>query len=328
MTALLEIKNLTKVFAPPGVFAGLFGKKTAGGIRALTNINLSVRQGEAVGIVGESGAGKTTLASLILGLERPTSGEVLVDGQRVLGGPHRRGQARRVQLVWQDAMAALDPRQKIEAALAEPLLIHGLVDHGEARERAGQLLKEVGLGDEMLGRYPHEISGGQAQRVVIARALALAPGIMICDEPASALDVQLKLQIADLLMRLRVERQLTYLVIAHDLPLVRKMTGSLAVMYRGRIVEQGATSTILQNPYHPYTQLLVSAEPAIGTDFLSASATARQANDIAQELDYAGCLFSHRCPRVIEHCYSEEVDLRVSGDRLVACLRCEGYSPT
>lgn len=322
---LLEVRNVTRTYKARSLLAGLPGMKRSDEVHALSGVSLSLDRGEAMGIVGESGAGKTTLASLIIGLERPSSGEVLFNGSRLSVSGDRKEWSRAAQLVWQDTLAALDPRQKIGAAIAQPLLIHKLASRSEAQERSMKLMQEVGLDDSVFTRYPHEISGGQAQRVVIARALALEPGFMIYDEPASALDIQVKVQIAELLMRLRSERGLTYLVIAHDLPLVRRMTSSLAVMYRGRIVEQGPTRLILEQPAHPYTQLLVSSEPKPGADFLSAAA----ASPTGREAPHgAGCPFSHRCPLVIERCLRGVVTLREADGRQVACHRGDGHSPT
>lgn len=325
MTPMLEINNLTKTYKPRGLLSGLAGGEKTGEVHALSGVSLSLARGDSMGIVGESGAGKTTLASLIVGLEQPTGGEILLDGNRLKGSDNHKQRARMVQLVWQDTQAALDPRQKIGAAIARPLLIHKLAKRPEALERTRKLMREVGLDDAIFNRYPHEISGGQAQRVVIARALALEPSFIIYDEPASALDVMVKAQIADLLMRLRAERGLTYLVIAHDLPLVRRMTKTMAVMYRGKIVEQGLTRPILEQPAHPYTQLLVSSEPRPDADFMSAMAAAvagRAAPDIV------GCSFSHRCPLVIESCLRDVVPLSDGSGRQVACYRHDNQSPT
>lgn len=325
MTPLLKINDLTKTYSSRDLLSGLTGSGKTGEVHALAGISLSLAQGDSMGIVGESGAGKTTLASLIVGLEQPTSGEILLDGSRLHGSDNRKQRARMVQLVWQDTQAALDPRQKIGAAIAQPLLIHKLANRSEALERARKLMGEVGLDDTVFSRFPHEISGGQAQRVVIARALALEPSFIIYDEPASALDVQVKAQIADLLMRLRAERGLTYLVIAHDLPLVRRMTKTMAVIYRGGIVEQGPTRTVLEQPIHPYTQLLVSSEPKPDADFLSAMTAAVTSREAP---DGVGCSFSHRCPHVIDRCLREAVKLSDGGSRQVACCRLDDQSPT
>lgn len=325
MTPMLEINNLTKTYKPRSLLSGFAGGEKTGEVHALSGVSLSLARGDSMGIVGESGAGKTTLASLIVGLEQPTGGEILLDGNRLNGNDNHKQRARMVQLVWQDTQAALDPRQKIGAAIARPLLIHKLAKRPEALERTRKLMREVGLDDAIFNRYPHEISGGQAQRVVIARALALEPSFIIYDEPASALDVLVKAQIADLLMRLRAERGLTYLVIAHDLPLVRRMTKTMAVMYRGKIVEQGPTRPILEQPAHPYTQLLVSSEPKPDADFLSAmtaAVTTRAAPDIV------GCSFSPRCPLVIESCLRDVVTLSDGSGRQVACYRHDNQSPT
>ena len=307
---LLEVKNLTKTYK-------------SGRIPALTDVNMKLEKGEAVGVVGESGAGKTTLASIVLGLTLPTSGDVLIDGKVYDRRAERKTRARKVQLVWQDAMAALDPSQRIAASIMQPLLLHRLSTKQDAWDRAASLLLEVGLEKSLLSRYPREISGGQAQRVVIARALALDPQIIVCDEPASALDVQMKIRIADLLMRLRQERELSYIIIAHDLPLVSMMTESLVVMYRGIIVEQGPTRSILGKPLHPYTRLLVSCDPASGIDLVNGLEGAAATDDNSSTLNEMGCPFNYRCPRVADACLAGRVSLRQTHDRLVACLRIE-----
>lgn len=324
MTPLLEIRNLSKIYEHSSIIPGLGGRSRGGSLRALSGIDLLLNPGDAMGIVGESGAGKTTLASLIIGLEKPSAGEILIDGSRIGQISERKPRAKKVQLVWQDAMASLDPRRTISDAIAEPLNIHGLASGIDAQAQVRKLMEEVGLSESLADRLPYEVSGGQAQRVVIARALALSPRIIICDEPASALDVQIKAQIADLLMRLRAERELTYLIIAHDLPLVSKMTGILVVMYRGRIVEQGPTESIIRNPAHPYTRMLVAAQPTVGTDFLAFSDLFSRSRGNLPQAGGRGCPFSDRCPQMIEDCLSFEVSLSAAGDRLVACLLREG----
>lgn len=231
--------------------------------QALTEISLSISPGESVGIIGESGAGKTTLAALATGLVRPTSGRVLVDGEELSGASksHRRN-ARLIQLVWQDTGGAVDPRMKAGSIIEEPLRVHNLSGKDDAQEQVARLLHEVGLPVNLADRYPHELSGGELQRVIIARALALSPGLLICDEPAASLDVHSKQKIADLLTRLQAERNLALMVIAHDLSLVRKITRELVVMNRGAIVERGPTEMLIKRPSHPYAQMLISCDPS------------------------------------------------------------------
>ncbi|MEK6536218.1 MAG: ATP-binding cassette domain-containing protein [Actinomycetota bacterium] len=231
-------------------------------IQALTEVSLSILPGQSMGVIGESGAGKTTLAALAAGLATPSSGRVLINGQRLSsGGRDRRVRARIVQLVWQDTYGSVDPRMTVEKIIAEPLRIHGIYKEQGIGQQTGRLLNEVGLSNDLLARHPHQLSGGEVQRVVIARALALDPELLICDEPAAALDARTKLQVAELLIGLQSARNLSLMVIAHDLPLVRKITGDLIVMYRGVVVESGPTASVIDRPQHPYTQLLVSCDP-------------------------------------------------------------------
>ncbi|MHB9112733.1 MAG: ABC transporter ATP-binding protein [Thermoleophilia bacterium] len=251
---------------------------TAGqGIEALTEISLSVSPGDSIGIIGESGSGKTTLAALATGLVRPSSGRVLVDGVELSGtGKSRRRNARNIQLVWQDTGGSVDPRMNVGRILEEPLRVHDLCGRNEIRKRVGSLLQEAGLSGKLIDRYPHELSGGELQRVVIARALALNPRLLICDEPAASLDMHAKLQVADLLTRLQSERNLALIVIAHDLSLVGMITRELVVMKRGVIVERGSTETLIKRPSHPYTRLLVGCDPSsgLGLPALAVSAAA------------------------------------------------------
>jgi len=237
------------------------------GIQALTEISLSISPGESVGIIGESGAGKTTIAAVATGLVRPTSGRVLVDGEVLSGdGKTRRRNARIIQLVWQDTSGSVDPRMKAGSIIEEPLRVHNLSGKNDAHVHIARLLREVGLSGNLTDRYPQELSGGELQRVVIARALALNPRLLICDEPAAALDIHAKLQIADLLTRLQTERNLALMVIAHDLSLVGRITRELVVMNRGAIVERGPTEMLIKRPSHPYTQMLIGSDPSRALD--------------------------------------------------------------
>lgn len=233
------------------------------GIQALTEISFSISRGETVGIIGESGAGKTTLAHLSTGLVNPTCGRVLVDGTGLSGTRiSRHRNARIIQLVWQDARGSIDPRMKVGSIIEEPLRVHNLLDRNDSQGQIAGLLYQVGLSGNLADRYPHELSGGELQRVVIARALSLSPELLICDEPASSLDIQAKLQVADLLTRLQAERNLALMVIAHDLSLVRRITRELLVMNRGVIVERGSTDTLIQKPVHPHAKMLVGCDPS------------------------------------------------------------------
>jgi ABC-type oligopeptide transport system ATPase subunit len=287
--ALLEIRNLTKVFPRGG---SPFGGKTHGEVRAVDDVSLDIHAGETLGLVGESGSGKSTLGRLILRLIEPTSGTVRLEGRDLLAAG--RGEMRRLrrdlQIIFQDPFASLDPRFRVEDVVAEPLIIHGM--EGQSREgqdrdehdfsravkappletasaargirtRVAELLRAVGLDESALRRYPHEFSGGQRQRIGIARALALRPKFIVCDEPVSALDVSVGAQIVNLLAQLQRDFGLTYLFISHSMPVVRYLSTRIAVMYRGKIVEVGDSAQITENPAHAYTRSLLEATPQL-----------------------------------------------------------------
>jgi ABC-type glutathione transport system ATPase component len=286
--ALLEIRNLTKIFPHS---ESLFGGKSRGEVRAVDDVSLDIHAGETLGLVGESGSGKSTLGRLILRLIEPTSGSVRLNGLDLLSAS--RGQMRLLrrdlQIIFQDPFASLDPRFRVEDIIAEPLIIHG-VSSGDSqgrenlsedssrgdsrprlssraklniRARVGELLRAVGLDESARTRYPHEFSGGQRQRIGIARALALRPKFMVCDEPVSALDVSVGAQIVNLLAQLQRDYGLTYLFISHSMPVVRYLSTRIAVMYGGRIVEVGDTEQITNRPAHPYTRTLLEATPEL-----------------------------------------------------------------
>ena len=281
--ALLEIRNLTKVF-PHG--ESPFGGKSRGEVRAVDDVSLDIHAGETLGLVGESGSGKSTLGRLILRLIEPTSGAVRFEGRDLLaaGRGEMRGLRRDLQIIFQDPFASLDPRFRVEDIIAEPLIIHGnagrpMENAGEPcgdsrpplsgrtkldiRARVAELLRAVGLDESARTRYPHEFSGGQRQRIGIARALALRPRFMVCDEPVSALDVSVGAQIVNLLAQLQRDFGLTYLFISHSMPVVRYLSTRIAVMYRGKIVEVGDTTQITGRPAHPYTRSLLEATPEL-----------------------------------------------------------------
>lgn len=324
---LLDVIGASKEYAVAGVMDRILGRPGKF-VHALNDINLSIDRGEAIGIVGESGAGKTTLASLIVGLETPTSGEISLGGTS-LAGSDRKAWSRMVQLVWQDPPEALNPRQRVGVTIAEPMLIQGMI-RSEADARVLELMREVDLDTSLRDRLPGELSGGQAQRVVIARALAVDPDLVICDEPASALDAPVKLQIAKLLLRLRRERGLAYLIIAHDLPLVQAITDRLVVMYQGSMVEAGPTRELLEQPMHPYTRLLVSSDLSLvgdkeahGSSLASVEIEEGLSGDVA-----GGCSFMPRCPDAEAGCGVARIELDEINGREIACLRVSGQSPT
>ena len=341
---LVEFDQFSKIYGQGRAALPLeeSGRKT---VQALTCISLSISRGESVGIVGESGAGKSTLAAIATGQTFPTKGRFLIEGkERDRSAASRRLLARKVQLIWQDAAGSVDPRLSVEKILAEPLRIHGLIGNkvnqktvngtsgrGEdLNARIGGLMAEVGLSAELAGRYPHELSGGELQRLVIARALSLDPELLICDEPASALDVITKLKVADLLMTLQKSRNMALLLIAHDLALVRKIAGELAVMYRGSIVERGATELLTGNPLHPYTRQLFASDPSLG--FRNpAAANNRLAGwrtflpstpAMTGSLDGRGCFFQRSCDSTSSACSGSHPELvRLEDGRQIACVQ-------
>ncbi len=271
---LLEIQNLTKVF-PHG--EAPFGGKPRGGVRAVDDVTLDINAGETLGLVGESGSGKSTLGRLILRLIEPTSGSIRLEGRDLLQASpgEMRSLRRDLQIIFQDPFASLDPRYRVENIIAEPLIIHGngAADAGGSkpavggqsniRQRVGELLRAVGLDESARTRYPHEFSGGQRQRIGIARALALRPKFIVCDEPVSALDVSVGAQIVNLLAQLQRDFGLTYLFISHSMPVVRYLSTRIAVMYRGKIVEVGHSEQITERPAHAYTRSLLETTPKL-----------------------------------------------------------------
>jgi ABC-type glutathione transport system ATPase component len=262
--ALVEIRELTKVF-PLG--ESMFGGGAKGEVRAVDGVSLDVHAGETLGLVGESGSGKSTLGRLVLRLIEPTSGSVHFDGKDLLaaGSGEMRRLRRNMQIIFQDPFGSLDPRMRVEDVIAEPLVIHESLKRQARRARVAELLKAVGLDESAARRYPHEFSGGQRQRVGIARALALKPKFIVADEPVSALDVSVGAQIVNLLAHLQREFGLTYLFISHSMPVVRYLATRIAVMYRGKVVEVGATEQIVSAPQHPYTKSLLEATPELVT---------------------------------------------------------------
>jgi len=267
--ALLEIRKLTKIF-PLG--ESIFGGGAKGEVRAVDNVSLDIHEGETLGLVGESGSGKSTLGRLLLRLIEPTSGSIQYDGRDLLSASHSdmRRLRRDMQIIFQDPFSALDPRMRVEDLIAEPLVIHKNTGapspssrEGVVRTTVEALLGAVGLDSSAVRRFPHEFSGGQRQRIVIARALALRPKFIVCDEPVSALDVSIGAQIVNLLAQLQREFGLTYLFISHSMPVVRYLSTRIAVMHRGKIVELNTTEQITENPQHEYTKTLLEATPEI-----------------------------------------------------------------
>ncbi|MEH6774337.1 MAG: ABC transporter ATP-binding protein [Cereibacter changlensis] len=259
---LLEVKNLSKFY---GVTSGMMHTLTGREIRALDDVSLTLTKGEVLGIVGESGSGKSTLVNTLLGLTAPSQGEVMFRGQSMLSGNNRAMSKirRNIQVVFQDPTASLNPRMSVRRIISEPWAVHkGVLPRAQWRGRVAELLEQVGLSPDHADRYPHQFSGGQRQRIAIARALALQPEVIICDEAVSALDVSVQAQVIQLLKQLRRDHGLSYLFVAHDLPVVQDFADRVAVMQGGRIVEIGQTETIFERPQHPYTRKLLASRPA------------------------------------------------------------------
>jgi oligopeptide transport system ATP-binding protein len=319
MTELLRVENLVKHFP---IRRGLL-QKQVGAVRAVDGISFGINQGETVGLVGESGCGKSTTGRAILQLYRPTSGKVLFDGVDLvtLGGEDLRRMRRKMQIIFQDPYASLNPRMTVGEIIGEPLLVHGLATEKEIKDRVAQLLELVRLSPAFASRYPHEFSGGQRQRVGIARALALQPSFIVCDEPISALDVSIQAQVVNLLEDLQKEFGLTYLFIAHDLSMVRHISNRIAVMYLGIIVELTSSEELHTKPLHPYTQALLSAVPIPDPVVEETRRRIILEGDVPSPVNPpSGCRFRTRCPLAKEICAEKQPDFReVAAGHFVAC---------
>ncbi|MGE5129071.1 MAG: ABC transporter ATP-binding protein [Sphingomonadaceae bacterium] len=317
---LLQVDNLVKHFHVGG---GLRGGH-AGLVRAVDGVSFTVRRGETLGLVGESGCGKTTTGRCILLLERPTSGRIMFEGSDLaaLDAAALRAVRRRIQVIFQDPYSSLNPRMTIGQILAEPLKVHGIVPEKKARaDRVRELLSQVGLLPQHAERYPHQLSGGQRQRVGIARALAMEPSLIVCDEPVSALDVSIQAQIINLLEDLQARYGLTYLFIAHDLSVVRHISDRVAVMYLGKIVEMTDHARLYEEPVHPYTRALLSAVPIPDPVLEARREHTVLKGEVPSPLNPpSGCVFHPRCPKAVERCAAAVPPLReIRPAHLAAC---------
>jgi oligopeptide transport system ATP-binding protein len=308
--ALLEVSGLTKHFPTRG---GLL-RRASGSVRAVDGVDFTIRRGETLGLVGESGCGKTTTGRCVLQLEQPTSGRIVFEGKDITGLSQQglRKVRRRMQVIFQDPYSSLNPRMTVGQILAEPIKVHGIISDPVKREgRVRQLLQEVGLLPQHAQRYPHQLSGGQRQRVGIARALAMEPSLIICDEPVSALDVSIQAQIINLLEDLQARHGLTYLFIAHDLSVVRHISDRVAVMYLGKIVELADRQALYENPLHPYTRALLSAVPIPDPKLEATRERMVLRGEVPSPLNPpSGCVFHPRCPVAESRCSAEIPPLR------------------
>jgi oligopeptide transport system ATP-binding protein len=316
---LLEVRHLVKHFPVSG---------SDDVVRAVDDVSFDIRAGETLGLVGESGCGKSTVGRCLLRLHEPTAGEVLFEGSDIVGLPHREMQAlrREMQIIFQDPYASLNPRMSVRAIVSEPLKIHGIGSKEDQKTKVADLLEKVGLDPKYADRYPHEFSGGQRQRIGIARALALNPKLIICDEPVSALDVSVQAQVVNLLQELQDDLGLTYLFISHGLAVVEHISDRVAVMYLGKIVEICDARDLYADPLHPYSQALLSAIPVPDPTVTRERIVLK--GDVPTPIDPpSGCRFRTRCPIAIEECSHVVPELReLKPQHFAACIRAEGYA--
>jgi len=308
--ALIEALNIKKYFPTQG---GRF-------VKAVDDVSFNVAGGETMGLVGESGCGKSTIGRVIMNLIEPTDGQLMFEGRNIfeLSRTEQRALRRKMGIVFQDPYSSLNPRMNVLQIVGEPLIVHQKIKGARLREEVVRLLEQVGLKPEQINRYPHQFSGGQRQRLGIARALALGPKFLILDEPTSALDVSVQAQVLNLIKKLQAAKALTYLFITHDLNVVRHIADRVMVMYLGKLVEEGTVAEIFERPLHPYTRALLSANPNIDPS-LGGERTLLE-GDVPSPADPpSGCSFHTRCPLAESVCRDIEPELKQVGDRNVSC---------
>ncbi|WP_431885206.1 ABC transporter ATP-binding protein [Micromonospora wenchangensis] len=319
---IIEVRDLVKHYP---VTRGIVFKKTIGQVKAVDGVSFDLKAGETLGVVGESGCGKSTLSRVLMNLEKPTAGTVHYKGQDIakLSGGALRRLRRQIQLVMQDPYTSLNPRMTVGDLIGEPFEIHPeAAPRGSRRDKVKELLDLVGLNPEHINRYPHQFSGGQRQRIGIARALALRPEVIVCDEPVSALDVSIQAQVMNLLEKLQNELGLSYVFIAHDLSVVRHLSDRVAVMYLGKIVEIGTEEEIYERPTHPYTQALLSAVPVPDPTLRESKAIIRLTGDVPSPISPpSGCRFRTRCWKAQDVCAEQPplLEIRPGSDHPSAC---------
>ena len=314
--ALLEVKNLKKYYP---VYNGIF-KKAKSYVKAVDDVSFSIDQGETLGLVGESGCGKTTIGKTVLRLVEPTDGSINLEGKNIvsLNKKELRQERKNMQMIFQDPYSSMNPQMTVQRLVDEPLREFGIVPHRECQERVAEILHTVGLSPSDMNKYLHEFSGGQRQRIMIARALAANPKLIICDEPVSALDVSIQAQILNLMQKLQEDMGISYLFIAHGMPVVRHISNKVGVMYLGKLVETGDSETIFSHSAHPYTKALISAIPA--PDPRKNSARIVLEGEVGSGTPSAGCLFCNRCPKCKPICRDVVPELKpVSNGQMVAC---------
>jgi peptide/nickel transport system ATP-binding protein len=310
----LVVKNLVKEFP---VTRGAVLQRRVGAVHAVSDVSFEVLPGETFGLVGESGCGKTTTGRMIVALEPPTSGSIVINGEDIatMGRGKLRTKRRDMQMMFQDPYASLDPRMRVVTILREPLAIQGIGSKAQQIERCAELLRDVGLARGALDRYPHEFSGGQRQRIGLARALALNPTLIVADEPVSALDVSIRSQILNMMNNLQEKYGLTYVIISHDLSVVKYMSDRIGVMYLGKLVEVGSGAELYSQPAHPYTKGLVSAIPIPDPDIERSKDMDAPKGEIPSAINPpSGCRFRTRCPYAQQRCADEEPLLRAFGE--------------
>lgn len=311
MAPVIEVKNLKKYFTTP-----------RGLLHAVDDVTFTIEKGKTLGVVGESGCGKSTLGRTIIHLHESTSGDIFLEGERVnnLKGKALRAAREKMQIIFQDPYSSLDPRKTADQTIREPLLVSGKYSKKEIEEKTTELMDLVGIDERLRKAYPHELDGGRRQRIGIARALALDPKFVVCDEPVSALDVSIQAQVLNLLKKLQQDKGLTYMFVTHDMSVVRHISDDICVMYLGQVVEKCPSKELFKNPLHPYTQALLSAIPS--TDIHHPTKRMILKGEITSPINpKPGCRFAARCPYATEACHQPQKQEEVSPGHFVTCCR-------